>query len=203
MSQAPRQPVKKAVLVGCAYPGDCRRERVSSRGGAPRLPPRCVVSAGSRHALNGCLNDVACMAHCLKTRYGFPEKVCCCLGGLHGRAGCTRCMFQCAPGDEQQHHVMIPPPQQTAARPTNHHHAQNIVVLKDDTAQPDFTSTRQNIMRAIQWWVACPATRRSCRAAAPAHTPAVLGQPPLPRPLFGSPRHSRRHTRPSPAAPAG
>jgi hypothetical protein len=39
---------KKALLIGCAYPG-------------------------TSNALNGCINDVQCIEYCLKTKFGFPQ----------------------------------------------------------------------------------------------------------------------------------
>ncbi|KAL6759392.1 metacaspase type I [Haematococcus lacustris] len=44
----PGGPQKKAVLVGCSYPG-------------------------TRAQLNGCINDVKCMKHLLTTRFGFHD----------------------------------------------------------------------------------------------------------------------------------
>jgi hypothetical protein len=39
---------KKALLIGCAYPG-------------------------TSQALNGCINDVQCIEYCLKHRFGFVQ----------------------------------------------------------------------------------------------------------------------------------
>lgn len=43
---------KKAVLIGCSYPGTQAR-------------------------LNGCINDVQCMAHLLKTKFGWVGRHVC------------------------------------------------------------------------------------------------------------------------------
>lgn len=75
-STVPEAPRKKALLVGCGYPGTSAE-------------------------LKGCINDVKCLEYMLTTRFGFrPEQ---------------------------------------------------IVKLRDDVYHPDFSSTRANIFRGIQW----------------------------------------------------
>jgi hypothetical protein len=47
-SPQPQTGRKKALLIGCAYPG-------------------------TSQALNGCINDVQCIEYCLKHRFGFVQ----------------------------------------------------------------------------------------------------------------------------------
>lgn len=100
---------------------------------------------GTSAALNGCINDVQCVEYCLKHRFGFKEQGCIVVSLLASARPSSLDVDAIT-----NHHAV--------SKLCGHHTIPDqaalpcvLQVLRDDQRHPDFTPTRANIFRGIQW----------------------------------------------------